>query len=256
MIENIELNEAIEEVNQEISDNRNKLKLIKQFNSKLEKLKTGKGNITEEEYHNLCETPLRHTDILGESLTYVIPGLEYKKSYANSFSYTLDGHDVSIPSYCCLGIDLYLDKFDKIIEPYIEYIKKRHEYTLNSYNKNIRFKEDFLNSKGLISKSMIYVKEQPIFIRPIIYIITDLFYRVKNKHSVEDEIKTQLNETREMKEKFLKSVKHKYMVYHEEQVRLHDYLDKYLPILFEWTDTVRVHICESVIITYKKLKTI
>lgn len=255
MIEDKELNEAIEEINQDIIENRNKIKHIKSFNTKLEKLKSGKGTITEEEYHYLCETPLRYTDILGKSLIYVIPGLEYKKRHANFFVYTLDGYNISIPNSRQLGIDIYLDNFTEDIENYICYVNRCHRHTLTNYNKAIESNIDILSYENLISKSKIYVKDKPDFMKPFYYVMSDLSCRLAYKHSLEKELKNQLEELRKEKEQFLKDIKHKYKIYHEEQIKLHNYLDKYLPILHKWTDTVRVHGKDSIVTTYK-LKTI
>lgn len=92
----------IKEVIQEIDDNISELISQKEILQNLDLSKP----VDEETWHNLCETPLRSSDLLGVLVKNIFPLAEDIKVHCNYVYFNLLGFKVQIPTSSCHSINI------------------------------------------------------------------------------------------------------------------------------------------------------
>lgn len=244
-------NIALKSINSELAEKRAQVKLVKQFSTMYEEIQSGSKKLTEKDYHKLCETTLRKTDMLGSAVCFMIEDLEYLSKSSNCFNYKLGNYKLSIPSYSELGVDLYIDDIDDNLT-YTDFIRYKFKRQIDSYNHAIDYREMYLAMNGFFKKASFYCRRSPKFMRPVLYVIKDIEHRFKDGKSIDVIMKEQLDESILNKNNLMQNIRHKYVAFHENQANINKYLDKYLPILFEWTDTVRIRKNDCIVRTYTK----
>lgn len=93
-----EVSEAIEELNLEIASANEKISLI-------ESIDISKP-VTEEQWHNICETPLRYSNLLAVLVKNTFPLAENILVHCNYVYFDMLGFKVQIPTSRCQGINV------------------------------------------------------------------------------------------------------------------------------------------------------
>ena len=105
---------------------------------------------------------------------------------------------------------------------------------------------------GFFKKASFYCRKSPKLMRPALYVIRDIKHIFKDGKSIDRIMREQLDESILNKNNLMQNIRHKYTAFHENQANINKYLDKYLPILFEWTDIVRIRKNDYIVKTYTK----
>ena len=107
--------EAVQELLEEKQEIENRINLIQSID--------WAKPVTEDVWHEICETPLRGTDLLKVLVTNIFPEAEDIRVGANYVNFKLRGFDVQIPTSRCRGINVgtnwYKNPNATVIEPRI-----------------------------------------------------------------------------------------------------------------------------------------
>ena len=104
-----DLNEDIEEAQKKIAEEKQYIELIRNLDTT--------QTVTEKKWHELCETPIRYSDILKIFVRNMWSEADNIKITANSVRFGLYGFTVSIPTSRCMGIEIVSD-------PTFQYLRK------------------------------------------------------------------------------------------------------------------------------------
>lgn len=96
---NITIEESIKRLQEEIKEKEKQIKLIKNINNN--------QIVTEQEWHEICETPLRNSNLLEQLVKNIFPDAENIQNYVNYVYFDLLGFRCAIPTSLCQGI--YID---------------------------------------------------------------------------------------------------------------------------------------------------
>mgnify|MGYP003292420070 CR=1 FL=1 len=142
------VSEVINELEKQICEAQKQIAQLKRFDALVQE------GITEQVYHELCETDMRYTDELGKAIETVLPCLHYKSRNSNSFVYDTDNSaiQVRIPNTLQQGIDIVVDKYCANEEIVVNTIERRYQQN-DSYRKAIQLAEQFLSTTSLIDKA-------------------------------------------------------------------------------------------------------
>lgn len=202
------LEDEISEKQEEITNIKEKINMLNSFNVD-EKL-------TEDIYHELCETDLRNTDFLGKLIENTIPELVFEKRSPNYFHYTVkDNKDIQIriPSYSLKEIEIvfpyYYRKLNKIEEDSL--------YLMSMENRNSKIErlEKYLNNKNFK------------------YFIGSVFMQNRK-------IRKRLNSLIKEREEFKNSCENRYNTHNEKRANQQIIIKKYAEIFLKWTNKVKV----------------
>lgn len=97
--------EAIAEINENIDELQNQLKLIQSIDFT--------KPVTEDEWHAICETPLRSSDLLATLVKNIFPDAENILVHCNYVYFDLMGFKVQIPTSRARGINVDLSWYEK-----------------------------------------------------------------------------------------------------------------------------------------------
>lgn len=197
-------------------------------------------DMTEEEYHKLCETPLRHTDTLGILLGEKLKCI-YDKRTPNAFCYLFsDGSRLRIPSSRVHGAEIILSKIYK--ENYHD--ESTYDACLiwleDVKTKIHRIENDFLKSGYFGRAKFSFGKRYKHNVLGYVFMLTE--YTVKNLRKNYKkryaEILEDLREQERKAEQKLQELEAEYEGKYKEQRKV---IEGYCKQLFEWTDTVRIY---------------
>ena len=238
-----EIHEAIKTLEDDISIKKEQIAKLKDFT------KLSANGLSEDQYHEFCETNLRYTDLLGKVLVKNLPFLTYERRGANNFFYTLEGQKVFIPNSLCYGVELHLQKVYVSPENEKNRIMKDYTSIKEHREEKIATREAYLATKNLIKKARIIF---PTY-RPVIAMIKYLF-KAPFKH-YRTEIKKQLEELIQLNQRAETSLNEKIKTIDFEYEKQQAFFKKYVPLFLEWTQTeVRVYNDNSQIAMKYKLK--
>lgn len=96
MINDIE--NAITELNETINDTQNKIAILKSIDFT--------KPVTEDQWHMICETPLRSSDLLVVLVKNTFPLAENIFVHYNYVYFEMLGFNVQIPTSCCRGVNV------------------------------------------------------------------------------------------------------------------------------------------------------
>ena len=100
---------AIADMNEDIEDARKKIEEEQQYIELIRNLNATQ-TVTEKKWHELCETPIRYSDILKVFVRNMWPEADNIKITANSVRFDLYGFTVAIPTSRCMGIEIAADQ--------------------------------------------------------------------------------------------------------------------------------------------------
>ena len=197
-------------------------------------------DMTEEEYHKLCDTPLRHTDTLGILLGEKLKCI-YDKRTPNAFCYLFsDGTRLRIPSSRVHGAEIILSKI------YKENYHDESTYAacllwLEDVRAKInRIENNFLKSRYFGRVKFCFGKRYKH--NALGYALMFAEYTAKNLRRNYSkryaEILEDLKEQERKAEQKLQELEAEYKDKYEEQRKA---IEGYCKQLFEWTDTVRIY---------------
>lgn len=99
------INEALQELQEEIDEKQNQISLIKNID--------WSKPVDEEVWHEICETPLRSSDLLGVLVKNIFPDAENINVYCNYVYFSLDGFECGLPTSRCNGVYIKTDWYKK-----------------------------------------------------------------------------------------------------------------------------------------------
>ena len=106
------VSEAIQEMEEDQKELQQKIKYVKDFDFSVP--------VTEEQWHQICETPLRWTDVMAHLVKNRFPNAEHIKVTANDVVFDLEGFSVRIPTSRTPGINVDTSwYYKKLTEPEI-----------------------------------------------------------------------------------------------------------------------------------------
>lgn len=106
-MKNIEkdINKALQELQEEIDEKQNQMSLIKNID--------WSKPVDEETWHEICETPLRSSDLLSIIVKNIFTEAEKIKIGCNYVYFNLYGFDCGLPTSRCNGIYIKTDWYEK-----------------------------------------------------------------------------------------------------------------------------------------------
>lgn len=222
--------DAITNLLEEIEDKQQQIKQLQQFD------KFAKRGLTEQEYHNFCDTDLRYSDVLGKALLIVFPFLEFEKRGANWFFYLSKEENVQIciPNSRCLGVDVVIPDLIPNIDKRIHSIEQKYWFQTRTLEKKIQLHKDYLQADTITKRAKLMF---PTYRMP--FAVMKLFLLGKQASVKEMQKKTEETEAElnKIQDKISKEVAEATELYYRQKA----FLDKYIPAFLKWTiKTVRV----------------
>lgn len=182
-----ELKEAAQDAAEELQQAKHNFALVKWF---ISMPAYAFFTLSENDYHELCRTPLRYTDALGEALCIALEKqtgipLEYQKRTPNGFVYTVDGLDdclISVSSSNVHDVNVYIKQY------YEHDWRKQSNFRYNAdelrrtKQKIEAIEKEFVN--GSLKQRINFVfKRRPFLCRAIRYAIGNLFRSYEERYS-------------------------------------------------------------------------
>lgn len=93
-----DVSEAIRDLNREIDEAQNKIAIVKSIDFT--------KSVTESQWHTICETPLRNSDLLAVLVKNTFPLAENILVHCNYVYFDMLGFKVQIPTSRCQGINV------------------------------------------------------------------------------------------------------------------------------------------------------
>lgn len=221
------IQDAIDELREEIAEREQQIKLL----NDLEEL-IAKNGLTEELYHRLCLTPLRNSDMLGETLGKVFSFLNYKDRQPNAFRYeTLDGLNVEIPSSAIKQVRFIIPSLHTTSS--LKNFEQRQVIETTALIKKIEKAEAFLNERNIFKQLRIAYPSGWLCIAALRYVFGNAVGKYKRQwETATKELERVKKRQEREKREFLEEL---------ETQRHHIHL--YAPLFLQWT--TRVEVCTS-----------
>ena len=99
------INEALQELQEEINEKQNQMNLIKNID--------WNKSVNDETWHEICETPLRTSDLLGVIVKNIFPDAENVNVHCNYVYFELDDFECGLPTSRCKGVYIKTDWYKK-----------------------------------------------------------------------------------------------------------------------------------------------
>lgn len=219
--------EAIANLKEEIAEKQEQIIQLQQFSEIAER------GLTEQEYHNFCDTDLRYSDVLGKALLTVFPFLEYEKREANWFFYHIGDVQVCVPNSRCMGIDIVMPNLIPDLDKRIHSTGQKFWFRTKSLEKKIQLYQEYLQVKGIANRAKLMFPTYRTWFAVLRFIAL-------GKQTADKEMRKKLEEALEEQKVLEEKIRQKNTevanVYDSQKI----FFNKYIPMLLEWTDTVRV----------------
>lgn len=227
---NVDINSALKEIEQEI----HKLNVRKEKIQRLQNV-LDKEIISETEYHELCETPLRYTDLLGKLVCNALPCLTYESYSLNYFHYLANDWQVRIPNSRCSGIEIVLPYYG--VKNRCECNSQNFSRTLKlgSTKDKIRKIERFLASDSILEKALL---AEPASVSQLVKYIIDWIFKGKR---YKRDMTSRLIDLKEKASSLESELNKTYRIYLSNVQKIYLALQEILPEMLEWTDKVRIY---------------
>lgn len=235
------IKEAIANLTEEIAEKQEQIAQLQQFD------KIAKKGLTEQEYHNFCETDLRYSDVLGNSLLTVFPFLEYEKRGVNWFFYRLNDVQVCIPNSRCMGIDIVIPKLIPDLNKRIHSIKQEYEFQVKPLEKQLLLYQQYFQAKSDSERAKLMFPTYRTWFALLKFIALG---RVASDKEMRKKQEEAMEQKAALEERFrLKSTE---IADFEKSQTF--FFKKYIPLFLKWTDTIRVQavLNNNVAIRFKK----
>ena len=229
------------EIAEAIADMDEEIKSLQESKSLIDRLWSHDiHTFTEDEYHQLCETPMRYTNALGKMLEERL-GYPYKERTADSFLLELqDDSELRIPTSRIHGVEIIMPYFHgddwkntnlqlQLYRESIEETKQKIEAINKNYfegtlSKKIEFTSGRYYKRNILGKTVAVID-----------------YFCKSIKGLNKKYKTILEDLEQVKaettEKYRKHEEKVLSEYTLQTKRLEEYKNK----LFMWTDTIRIY---------------
>lgn len=129
----ISVEEAIKDLEEDISEKKNQIELIKSID--------WSRPVNEKTWHEICETPLRSSDLLSLLLKNIFPDAEEINVHCNYVYFKLHGFKCGLPTSRCLGTYIDTGWYEK------DNGKPTHHCTIKEYHMQKYFEEKDKNGK-------------------------------------------------------------------------------------------------------------
>lgn len=225
------IQDAIEDVQEEIKDRERCLKRLEEFQSISER------GLTEAEYHDLCDTGLRASDSLGEALLTVFPFLEYDKRGANYFFFNLPNQDnskiyVRIPNSRRKGVEIIVSHY--CTERDIELLNNHYNLDESIVKAEINRGERFLSDD-----TPVYEKAGIIFPTLVEWYAT-IKYVFGNRKRYRKQVEEKLEKACQRRDSIVSKRDKEIEEIKASRESQQELLEKYARLFLKWCDEVRV----------------
>ena len=192
------IEEALEELQEEIYDRQSQINLIKNID--------WNKPVTEEKWHEICETPLRSSDLLEVLVKNIFPDAEKIKVGCNCVCFEMYEFTCGLPTSRCNGVYIQTDWYKK------DYGEPSYPYSESNKNMKKYFdaKDNHENWDILFKYRLPYLSSYKKWIR---FILWFGYYRWKNDHR-----EKWIREFEKDEKSFEQYTKH----YHEKRKTIHD----------------------------------
>ena len=160
---NKELNIAISELREEINELEERAKL-------LENIDLSKP-ITEDMWHEICETSLRTSDYMKDVLKAIFPDAENINVGCNYVTFDLMGFHLQIPSSRCKGINIDTSWYQKLEEPELDWMDDTPVCRMKRYFDAVD------NGEGWYKKAKLRIPFAWVYTKFTLFLKWHLWYR-------------------------------------------------------------------------------
>lgn len=228
-----EIQEAIASLREDISLKQEQIEQLNQFKELAE------HGLSETQYHDLCKTDMRCSDLLGQALLKVFPFLQYDRRGANYFHYKLSdeyafeqGVEIRIPNSAVDGVEIVLEKYRRDSDA--SHMLQEYNYKKSRLESEIEKLEEYLASRSVVRKAQIAFPYYSTGLAVLHYI----FGRKKGKIELHDKLRKAVEE----RDAVIKSCQEKVRLAEHLYARQQALLKRYAAALFlNWTEEVRVY---------------
>lgn len=227
-----EIQEAIACLREDISLKQKQIEQLNQFRDLAE------HGLSETQYHDLCRTDMRCSDLLGQALLKVFPFLQYDRRGANYFYYKLsdeyafeEGVEIRIPNSAVNGVEIVLEKYRRNSDA--SHILREYNYKKSSLESEIERLEKYLASRSVVTRAKIAFPSCPTGLAVLHYI----FGRKKGK----DELFDKLRRAFEERDAVIKSCQEKVHQAEERYAEQQALLKITAARFLDWTEEVRIY---------------
>lgn len=216
---NKDIEETLEELREDIEEKETQVKLIQQLDIN--------KSLTEKEWHQICLTPLRGSDLLGNLLKNIFPHSTNIKVCANYVYFNLYDFHCKIPTYTkeCIKVDTSWNK--DLIRPTLENSMNWNSRNMREYFKTLDSNGSWIELFNLRFPKHKYYSKYRKFIL--------WFGKYKWKKTNREEWQKKFKEEEKTFEKKLET----YLREKEEQEKMEViFNEKLIPELHQFTDTI------------------
>lgn len=228
-----EIREAIASLQEDISLKQEQIKQLSQFGNLVE------HGLSETQYHDLCRTDMRCSDLLGQALLTVFPFLQYDRRGTNYFYYKLsdeyafeEGIEIRIPNSARCGIEIVLEKYRRDSDR--NRLEREYNYRKSVIERKIENIEEYLASKSVVRRAEIAFPNELTLPAVLRYV----FGRKKGKAELCDMLRRAVEE----RDADIKAYQEKVRLAEEKYTKQQALLKRYAAALFlKWAKEVRVY---------------
>ena len=223
------INETLKSLENEKAEIEKQIELVKAFDN----LTT--ADFTEDVYHNLCETTLRGSDILGEKLASIFPFLVLQKNRKNYNEYAFDFKDLKDNKYFNIRVTIPCNLITAVE---IDIYKKQSFFTFQSEIDGLEKKIEELEkvlTYSFFQRVEWCGKDFRNWFKPIHYIFNH------NKKELNNKVLTAIEQVKEdLKDAKARKLKEEIM--NRQFQRFTDKIvAEYVPQFLKWTRVVTVN---------------
>lgn len=224
-----DIDDAINQLESDIKIKQQQIEQLRQLDPE--------KTLSEEEYHDLCLTDLRHSDILGQQILNNFPFLKYEGWGANYFNYAIGNSDIRIclPNSETRCIEIYMLKYyasDDVVEKQLQlrYLEKETEL-----DNDLKICLTLIAQKSLIKRAKMLFLHNTTIIAVIRYMITDPYmqYQIRFLDTL-DCIEREIRQQNQKKEADRIDL-------HEKHIQQQELLKPYIESFLKWTKCVHIY---------------
>ena len=233
------INDAIEAIKNEIDTKQRQLERLHHFDE------MAQAGLSEEQYHDFCQTDMRYSDLLGKALVTSMPFLTYIKKEPNYFYYNIENTDlaVKIPNSLCTGVEIIIDKYYRDDDELVSCVTRKYKLDDNIRSQKILTYTAFLNTRSVLKRACLVAPSNQSLAKLLIsYVINNKKENYEKK--ITDQLAKLKKEEAQIKIAKLRELETRAAAYKKQMQDIEYYAAQFL----EWTDKVQIRIHASNIV--------
>lgn len=225
------VSEAIASLKTDICEKQNQIKELERFEE------VSKKGLTEVMYHKYCETNLRYSDTLGESLLTVFPFLVYISKGVNYYHFYSKEYPnilVRIPNSRCKGVEIIVSKYHYEEETAEKSIKSNFLIRETELCRETEKMAEYIDSDSIIKRAKLMF---PSCVLPLAIIKLLCLGRQASTLNIKRKYEKKLEELMKLRSTRQKRLEEAVSEYKKQQQQLRPLAQEFLL----WTNEVRVY---------------